>query len=91
MRESVKFTQVNLVDTESMAKQGKFDVVFCRNVLIYFDNASRLLAANNLYDCLQPGGYICLGHTESMTRISDRFLTRRFEDGIVYQRSGGER
>jgi chemotaxis protein methyltransferase CheR len=91
MRESVKFTQVNLVDPASMAVQGKFDVVFCRNVLIYFDNASRLLAANNLYDCLQPGGYICLGHTESMARISDRFLTRRFEDGIVYQRPDRER
>jgi chemotaxis protein methyltransferase CheR len=89
LRESVKFTQVNLVDSASMAAQGKFDVIFCRNVLIYFDNASRLLAANNLYNCLQPGGYICLGHTESMSRISDRFDVRRFDEAIVYQRSQG--
>ncbi len=88
LRESVRFTQANLVDTASVAAQGRFDIVFCRNVLIYFDDASRLLAANNLYDALRPGGYICLGHTESMTRISKRFNLRRFEDAIVYQRPG---
>ncbi len=88
LRESVKFTKANLVDTASVAAQGRFDIVFCRNVLIYFDDASRLIAANNLYDALQPGGYICLGHTESMTRISKRFALRRFEDAIVYQRPG---
>jgi chemotaxis protein methyltransferase CheR len=86
LRESVKFTAANLVDTASVAVQGRFDVVFCRNVLIYFDNASRLVAANNLYDSLHPWGYICLGHSESMTRISKRFDLRRFEDAIVYQR-----
>ncbi len=89
LRESVKFTPVNLVETASTATQGRFDIIFCRNVLIYFDDASRLLAAHNLYDSLQPGGFICLGHTESMSRISDRFAVRRFEDGIVYQRSEG--
>jgi chemotaxis protein methyltransferase CheR len=58
-------------------------------VLIYFDDESRLLAARNLYDRLAPGGYLCLGHTESMARISDRFQVRRFEDAIVYQRPAG--
>ena len=91
LRESVKFTSANLVDAASVAAQGQFDVIFCRNVLIYFDDASRLLAANNLYDSLHPGGYICLGHTESMTRISKRFDLRRFEDAIVYQRPGRNR
>jgi chemotaxis protein methyltransferase CheR len=86
LRESVRFTQVNLVDETSMAAQGRFDIVFCRNVLIYFDEASRQIAADTLYDALQPGGFICLGHTESMTRISKRFTTRRFDDAIVYQR-----
>lgn len=89
LRESVTFTQANLVDGPSLASQGTFDVIFCRNVLIYFDDASRLVAANNLYDRLAPGGYLCLGHTESMTRISDRFLVRRFEDAIVFQRPRG--
>ncbi|MFZ0266124.1 CheR family methyltransferase [Caulobacter sp.] len=86
LRESVTFTQANLVDAPSLAGQGMFDVIFCRNVLIYFDDESRLVAAGNLYDRLTPGGYLCLGHTESMSRISDRFLVRRFEDAIVYQR-----
>ncbi|ANY80995.1 chemotaxis protein CheR [Microvirga ossetica] len=91
LRESVKFTSANLVDAVSVAAQGQFDVIFCRNVLIYFDDSSRLLAVNNLYDSLHPGGYICLGHTESMTRISKRFDLRRFEDAIVYQRPGRNR
>jgi chemotaxis protein methyltransferase CheR len=91
LRESVKFTSVNLVDSASMAMQGRFDVVFCRNVLIYFDDASRLRAVDNLYDALQPGGFICLGHSESMSRISGRFEVRRFEDAIVYQRPEGKR
>jgi chemotaxis protein methyltransferase CheR len=67
LRESVIFTQANLVDGPSLAAQGTFDVIFCRNVLIYFDDESRLVAARNLYDRLAPGGYLCLGHTESMT------------------------
>ena len=49
---------------------GQFDVIFCRNVLIYFDDTSRRIAAENLYENLLPGGFICLGHTESMSRIS---------------------
>jgi chemotaxis protein methyltransferase CheR len=86
LRESVRFTQANLVDAASMAAQGRFDIVFCRNVLIYFDDASRLAASVNLYDALNPGGFLCLGHSESMSRISDRFTVRRFEDAVVYQR-----
>jgi chemotaxis protein methyltransferase CheR len=84
----VSFSPANLVDGPSLAGQGTFDIIFCRNVLIYFDDASRLAAARNLYDRLNPGGYLCLGHTESMSRISDRFLVRRFEDAVVFQRPG---
>lgn len=87
LRESVIFTQANLVDGQSLVGQGQFDVIFCRNVLIYFDDGSRLAAANNLHDRLVPGGYLCLGHTESMNRISERFAVRRFADAVVYQRS----
>jgi chemotaxis protein methyltransferase CheR len=89
LRESVRFTQVNLLDVGSMSAHGRFDVVLCRNVLIYFDDASRLTAAINLYDALNPGGFVCLGHSESMTRISNKFSVRRFEDAIVYQRPAG--
>jgi chemotaxis protein methyltransferase CheR len=86
LRESVKFTQVNLLDSAAMSTQGRFDIVFCRNVLIYFDDMSRVTASHNLYDSLNSGGFVCLGHSESMTRISDRFTVRRFPDAIVYQR-----
>lgn len=86
LRESVKLTAVNLVDASSMAEQGLFDVIFCRNLLIYFDDASREVAADNLYNALRPEGFLCLGHTESMSRISDKFVARRFPDAIVYGR-----
>jgi chemotaxis protein methyltransferase CheR len=86
LRESVRFTQVNLIDRASMAAHGQFDVILCRNVLIYFDDVSRLEAAATLFDALNPGGFLCLGHTESMARISDRFVVRRFPDAVVYQR-----
>ena len=50
------------------------------------DDASRRMEAENLYEALAPGGFICLGHTESMSRISPLFDARRFEDAIIYQR-----
>lgn len=86
LRESVVFTPANLVDRRSMEAQGDFEIIFCRNVLIYFDDASRRTAAELLYDQLRPGGYLLLGHTESMARIDDRFDVRKLEDAIVYQR-----
>jgi chemotaxis protein methyltransferase CheR len=86
LRDSIQFTRVNLVDAQETAGYRNFDVVFCRNVLIYFDDTSRRTAAENLYDCLRPGGYICLGHSESMSRVSPLFRVRRFSDAIVYQR-----
>lgn len=88
LRESVQFTRVNLIDPSGTRSHGQFDVVFCRNVLIYFDEASRRVAAENLFENLLPGGFLCLGHTESMSRISPLFEVRRFTDAIVYQRPG---
>ncbi len=89
LRDSVQFTSVNLMDPADTRRHGAFDVIFCRNVLIYFDDASRRLAAENLFENLSPGGFICLGHTESMSRVSALFDVRRFADGIVYQRPTG--
>jgi chemotaxis protein methyltransferase CheR len=86
LRESVQFTRTNLINAQEMAMLRNFDIVFCRNVLIYFDDASRRIAAENLYDCLRPGGYICLGHSETMSRISPLFSVRRYPEAIVYQR-----
>jgi chemotaxis protein methyltransferase CheR len=89
LRQSVQFAPVNLMEPSQTRQHGKFDVIFCRNVLIYFDDASRRLAAENLFESLVPGGFICLGHTESMSRISPLFDVRRFADAIVYQRPHG--
>ncbi len=89
LRDSVRFSSVNLVEPNDTRRNGRFDVIFCRNVLIYFDDTSRRIAAENLYENLLPGGFICLGHTESMSRISPLFEVRRFSDAIVYQRPAG--
>ncbi len=89
LRESVRFTPVNLSKPGQTRDHGIFDVVFCRNMLIYFDDTSRRIAAENLSDNLAPGGYLCLGHAESMSRISSLFDVRRYADAIVYQKPGG--
>ncbi|MBH5370564.1 CheR family methyltransferase [Bradyrhizobium glycinis] len=86
LRNSIEFTRANLIDARDMATYRDFDLIFCRNVLIYFDDASRRQTAENLCDCLRPGGYICLGHSESMSRISPLFSVSRFPDAIVYQK-----
>jgi chemotaxis protein methyltransferase CheR len=91
LRDSVSFTSVNLVESDQTRQHGQFDVIFCRNILIYFDDTSRRIAAENLYENLLPGGFIYLGHTESMSRISPLFEARRFNDAVVYQRPGIER
>ena len=91
LRQSVRFTRVNICEARETRPHGEFDVIFCRNVLIYFDDASRRVAAENLYENLLPGGFICLGHTESMSRISSLFEVSRFDDAIVYHRPGGAR
>ena len=86
LRLSVRFSRINLMEARETRAEGKFDVIFCRNVLIYFDDESRRIAAENLYDSLLPGGYICLGHTESMSRILPLFEVCRFSNAIVYRR-----
>ena len=69
-----------------MRAAGRFDVILCRNLLIYFDEEGRRTAAENLYDALNPGGFLCLGHSESMARIDPRFTLVRLGDAIVYRR-----
>jgi chemotaxis protein methyltransferase CheR len=89
LRSSVRFTRANLVDPTGTRQHGRYDVIFCRNVLIYFDDAARRTAAENLFDNLVPGGFLCLGHTESMSRISPLFEICRYRDAIVYRRPLG--
>ncbi len=86
LREAVEFTRVNLSDASETRHYRGFDVIFCRNLLIYFDDLSRQKAAEAFYDALNPGGYICLGHAESMSRITSLFRVRKFPEAIVYQK-----
>ena len=86
LRSSIEFSIANLSDPIHMHRYRAMDVIFCRNLLIYFDDTSRRAAVEALYECLIPGGFICLGHSESMSRMSSMFLPRKFGDTIVYQR-----
>lgn len=86
LRDVIKFSCINLADFKQMQYFRMFDVIFCRNLLIYFDDQSRALAADQIYDALTSGGFICLGHSESMSRISNLFSIRRFPEATVYQK-----
>lgn len=85
-RQAVVFTRVNLSDPADTRPYRGFDVIFCRNLLIYFDDLSRAKAAEVLFDALNPGGFVCLGHSESMSRITSLFKVRKFPEAIVYQK-----
>lgn len=86
LRDSIELTHVNLAASALPPGHGEFDVILCRNLLIYFDELSRRRAAERLYESLRPGGFLCLGHSESMSRISNLFTPRKFPDAMVYQR-----
>ena len=86
LRQAVEFSRVNLSEPADTRHYRGFDVIFCRNLLIYFDDLSRQKAAEAIYDALNPGGYICLGHAESMSRITSLFRVRKFPEAIVYQK-----
>lgn len=86
LRQSVEFTRVNLSERADTRNYRDFDVIFCRNLLIYFDDVSRKTATETFYDALLPGGFICLGHSESMSRSSSLYKVRKFTNAIVYQR-----
>jgi chemotaxis protein methyltransferase CheR len=87
IRQAVEFTRVNLAEPADTLHYRNFDVVFCRNLLIYFDDLSRKTAAETFYEAMNPGGYVCLGHSESMSRISSLFEVRKFPEAIVYRKS----
>ncbi|SES23254.1 protein-glutamate O-methyltransferase CheR [Rhizobium sp. NFR03] len=86
LRDSVEFVRTNLNEPADLARFSRVDVIFCRNLLIYFDDMSRRAAAEAFYETMSPGAFICLGHSESMSRISSLFKVRRFGSTIVYQK-----
>jgi len=86
LRSSIDFSLVNIVDPAQTRRFRDIDVIFCRNLLIYFDDLGRREAAEMFFEALAPGGFLCLGHSESMSRISSIFAPRKFQDSIVYQK-----
>lgn len=89
LRNAVEFTRVNLMKPAEVRSYRDFDVIFCRNLLIYFDDLSRRQAADTFFDALNPGGFLLLGHSESMSRISSLYQVRKFADSVVYQKAKG--
>lgn len=83
---AVDFKTVNIFDRAALRALGKFDVIFSRNMLIYFDDASKKEVAMNFYDMLKPNGYVFLGHAEYMSRIVSVFKAKKFDNSLIYQK-----
>ena len=83
VRSRVTFREQNLM--QSYASLGKFDVIFCRNVLIYFSAELKKDILSRLASVLNPGGYLFLGASESIVQYSDAFSMIRTPKGVVYQ------
>lgn len=86
VRSLVNFSLLNLVDPFKVRFVGKMDVIFCRNVIIYFDRDTKKKVINNFYDRLTEEGYLLLGHSESLMNISTDFMLRHFKNDLVYQK-----
>jgi chemotaxis protein methyltransferase CheR len=86
VRSMVRFDQVNLTDPSWPRRHGMEDIIFCRNVLIYFGEETTRKVVESFYDALRPGGYLFLGHAESLSRFPSRFQAVRRPGAIYYQR-----
>jgi chemotaxis protein methyltransferase CheR len=86
IKEMVTFAQVNLIDHDSLAALGEMDVIFCRNVLIYFDEPARRKAVEAFHRKLARRGYLLLGHAESLMNLSTAFELVHLERDMVYRK-----
>lgn len=86
VKQYVNFSHLNLLDPFKVKLVGTMDVIFCRNVLIYFDTLSRKKVVDMFYGRLVEGGYLLLGHAESLINISTAFTLRHFKHDMVYQK-----
>jgi chemotaxis protein methyltransferase CheR len=86
IRQLCRFGKMNLLDEERSRAMGKADAIFCRNVLIYFDARARKTAIEVLYDRLNPGGVLLLGHSESLLNVSTAFELLHLKDDLVYRK-----
>ena len=64
---------------------GKFQVIFCRNVLIYFSDKNKISILERLANAMEPGGYLFLGGSESISRYTTKFEVARYYGGMVFR------
>ena len=86
VKDLVSISHLNFFDTNRVALLGDMDAIFCRNVIIYFDLAAKKKVIRTLHDRLCPGGYLMLGHSESLLNISTDFELRHFINDMLYQK-----
>lgn len=86
VRELVTISHMNLLDQSRLALLGTIDLVFCRNVIIYFDQEAKKKVVQSFYRTLAPGGYLLLGHSESLMNISTDFVLKHLRNDLVYQK-----
>jgi chemotaxis protein methyltransferase CheR len=91
----VTISHLNLFDPARVVLLGKMDVIFCRNVIIYFDLPAKKRVIENFHERLRPEGFLLLGHSESLMSVTNAFMLRHFAHDMVYQRpalatAGGE-
>jgi chemotaxis protein methyltransferase CheR len=84
-----QFGQLNLMGGGAALMVGRVDVIFCRNVLIYFDMRSRRRVIDSFYDQLVPGGYLLLGHSESLLNVTTAFELVHLREDLVYRKPKG--
>ena len=81
----VQFGFLNLMDDAKIAAHGPFDAIFCRNVLIYFDKPTQKRVVESFAKALRPGGYLFLGHAESLFHLTDLYDPIVQPEAIVYR------
>jgi len=86
VKRDVVFTRLNLLDRSRIALLGTMDVILCRNVIIYFNLETKCEVIQTFHDKLRPGGYLLLGHSESLINLSSAFELRHLRHDLVYRR-----
>jgi len=86
VRRLARFEHLNLFDQKQMRQMMGFDIIFCCNVLIYFDMQSKIQVVSNLYDSLNKGGYLFIGYAESLHGISSAFKLINFPKTVAYKK-----
>lgn len=86
IKQMVDFKIANLYDEKDLIALRNFDLIFCLNVLIYFDTKSKMKVVSNLYNSLNKGGYLFIGPSENLHGISKAFKLQSFAQSIVYKK-----